>query len=483
MILSRQIEQQSSFISIFIFQNSNLREILTLMLLRLFVENFRSFGSPVELNTFPNKKIQNHPNHIKSYNDVDSLKMTVVYGANASGKSNLFRALEFIQSLVVEERIPNSDYVEVFALSQENIKLPFKIAVEFISQSTGFLYGIEIKENVILCEELYESGLGQKEDQLIFRKQFKNGKSSVEFSDSFNTVKENLVLVNLLEKSILKKDVPILQFLTTLENESFKIVEKAVVWFKKTLTTIKPKEEVSGLVFLMATDPKFFDFVNQVMTAYHVGIERLEVKKTLGLEFFGLENVKDIEDLEEELRRNDAQMILLRRGNDEICAIKESGKLYVLQLKLVHFGCPNEDVMPFNIGQESDGTRRLLDFLPAFYFALKYSKVFCIDEIGRSIHPMLIKELLLKFSTDKTTVGQIIFSTHESHLLDQSIFRRDEIWFTEKKKNGETTLYSLSDYKEHNTKNIQKGYLNGRYGAIPFLGNLRDLEWKTNDTI
>ncbi|MCD8264035.1 MAG: hypothetical protein LUD02_07645, partial [Tannerellaceae bacterium] len=95
---------------------------------------------------------------------------------------------------------------------------------------------------------------------------------------------------------------------------------------------------------------------------------------------------------------------------------------------------------------------------------------------------ILIKELIRKFSLDKETKGQLIFTTHESNLMDQEIFRQDEIWFAEKDINGSTDIYSLSDFKEHSTIDIRKGYLTGRYGSIPFLGNLQDLNWHTYDT-
>ena len=131
----------------------------------------------------------------------------------------------------------------------------------------------------------------------------------------------------------------------------------------------------------------------------------------------------------------------------------------------------------FYLNEESDGTVRLLDYIPAFQDIVNHNKVYIVDEIERSIHPLLIKELIRKFSNDKDTQGQLIFSTHESNLLDQEIFRQDEIWFAEKDKNGCTDLYPLSEFKEHHTKDIRKGYLNGRYGGIPFLGNLQDLNW------
>ncbi|MBK6622688.1 MAG: ATP-binding protein [Saprospirales bacterium] len=122
--------------------------------------------------------------------------------------------------------------------------------------------------------------------------------------------------------------------------------------------------------------------------------------------------------------------------------------------------------------------RRLLDYLPALYSVIHSPKVYLIDEIERSIHPLLIKELARKFSHNESTSGQLIFTTHESILLDQDIFRPDEIWFAEKKKDGATEIHALSEFKEHHTIDIRKGYLNGRYGAIPFLGNLKDLKWE-----
>ena len=175
-------------------------------------------------------------------------------------------------------------------------------------------------------------------------------------------------------------------------------------------------------------------------------------------------------------------MIGLRsRRGDEIIIVKENGVINVKQLKLEHKG-KNGQLINFNIDEESDGTIRLLDFIPAFQDLISKSKVFLIDEIERSIHPLLIKELVKKFSEDNKSEGQLIFTTHESNLLDQDLFRQDEIWFAEKDKNGITDLYSLSDFKEHKTIDIRKGYLNGRYGSIPFLANLKDLNWHKYDT-
>jgi hypothetical protein len=102
--------------------------------------------------------------------------------------------------------------------------------------------------------------------------------------------------------------------------------------------------------------------------------------------------------------------------------------------------------------------------------------VFFIDEMDRSLHPSMTKELI-RYFLSQATKGQLIFTTHESNLLDLEIFRQDEIWLTEKDASGATKIYPLSDFKPRYDLDIRKGYLAGRFGAIPFLGNLKDLNW------
>jgi len=119
----------------------------------------------------------------------------------------------------------------------------------------------------------------------------------------------------------------------------------------------------------------------------------------------------------------------------------------------------------------------LLEYVLAIKDIIEEEVTYIIDEMERSIHALIIKDIISKFSSDTMTKGQLIFSTHESNLLDQEIFRQDEIWFAQKNNWGATEMYRLSDLKEHHTIDIRKGYLMGRYGGIPFLGNLQDLNW------
>jgi AAA15 family ATPase/GTPase len=164
-------------------------------------------------------------------------------------------------------------------------------------------------------------------------------------------------------------------------------------------------------------------------------------------------------------------------GKEEWVISLEEEQLMMKRLLTQH-GSNSGETYDFSLEEESDGTLRLLDLLPAIFLALNQPVTILIDEIGRSIHPALLKSLVAKFATTPSQ-GQLIFTTHESQLLDQEYLRRDEIWFAEKKVSGETTLYPLSDFDIRYDLDIRKGYLNGRFGAIPFLTKLEDLNWES----
>ena len=133
--------------------------------------------------------------------------------------------------------------------------------------------------------------------------------------------------------------------------------------------------------------------------------------------------------------------------------------------------------IPFYL--ESNGTKNLLELLQAFFWVVK-GNIVIVDEIDAGIHDVLMTSIIKNIRENIS--GQLIFTTHDVWQLSSSLLRHDEIWFTEKNKDGSTDLYSLNDFKEHKTIDIQKGYLCGRYGSIPFLGNLQDLNWHKYDT-
>ena len=147
-------------------------------------------------------------------------------------------------------------------------------------------------------------------------------------------------------------------------------------------------------------------------------------------------------------------------------------KPVILVIKSIHL-----NGIEFNLDEESDGTNRLFELTPAFYELINDNRVVIIDELESSMHPILAKQLLQLYLKKSNTNSQLIFTTHECNLLDQDLLRQDEIWFVEKRENGSSDFYPLSDFSERYDKDIKKGYLQGRYGAIPFMSNLSELNW------
>jgi len=133
--------------------------------------------------------------------------------------------------------------------------------------------------------------------------------------------------------------------------------------------------------------------------------------------------------------------------------------------------------MPFELWQESDRTRRLFELAPALFKAIYNESLVMIDEFEHSLHPTLLREIISKFANTPNTKGQLVFTTHEAYLLDQDYMRQDEFWFAEKDDQGATTYAPLSDYKIRYDLDLRKGYLSGRFGAVPHTRALHQLQW------
>jgi uncharacterized protein len=259
------------------------------------------------------------------------------------------------------------------------------------------------------------------------------------------------------------------------QNPVFELYKKALDWFESDLQIVLPQSRPESLAFLLDKIAQFKVFAEVCMQTFETGVDGIRVETIPIEDFLGPDNKAEAEKITAELRANPGNIMGYPNDIEHVDFVWEDGRANAKRVVLTHK--EDKGKSTFILPEESDGTRRLLEYLPMLYMAIFSSKVCIIDEIERSLHPLIIKELIRKFSEDQSTKGQLIFSTHESNLLDQEIFRPDEIWFAEKNKLGATELYPLSEFKEHHTLDIRKGYLNGRYGGIPFLGNLKDLNW------
>lgn len=441
------------------------------MLIRFVVTNFLSFNEEVEFNMLPSS-FKTHKHHVYSVGKLNVLKAAAIYGANGAGKSNLIKAIEFLQQTVDNGILTKSVNEKKFKLDSKNISLPVKFEIEISINKKTFAYGVDFNENFIQNEWLYETN-PTTDDKLIFeRTTTKSGKNSVKVSPKYTKTQKQKYLIELLEERLLKKNELLIG---KSEELKFKEVNEVRNYILHSIVVIHPGSKFQGLVPKLTTSPIFKDFANELLNTFDTGVSELDVEIIDFDKFFG----EDDEDLKKELIEaiNNGETVLLNTNIGGVLVTKENKKYIVKKVIAQHLN--NDGIkIKFELDEESDGTQRLLDFIPAFEGILNHNITFIIDEIDQSLHPVLLKTLIQKVMSDETTIGQLIFTTHESNLLDLDIFRQDEIWFAEKRKpKGETQLYSLSEFKPRYDLDIRKGYLKGRFGAIPFLAHLEDLNW------
>jgi AAA15 family ATPase/GTPase len=243
-------------------------------------------------------------------------------------------------------------------------------------------------------------------------------------------------------------------------------------WFSKKMEVIFANSTIPMLIKLLSQKPQLLSFANNVFGSIGVGIDEIKIRNT-SLEKLVTESGNATE-LKQIINSNslpeDSDIAPLQNNRNVLNITVQEGKKTVQELLFDQIGQGGYH-KAMKISAQSDGTVRLLTLIPALWSAMQEGKVIFIDEIDSSVHPRLMFELL-RFYTNNNAKGQIIFTTHITQLLNQQeLIRPDEIWFVEKSE-GNTKLYSLNDFKLHNTSNIENGYLDGRYGAMPVIDEI-----------
>lgn len=420
-----------------------------------------------------------HAGHIFAKDsDVPLLKAAAIYGANGAGKSNLVKSISLLKDVVEEGSIEIIDLD--IAFKNKSRLQPTHLEIEFFFKNHILLYGLEFGNGLIYEEWLYSRD-GDKDIRIFERKTSPEG-LHITIADKYYHSEKDKVRIKLYEEELLREDVPFLSLLSKSKESVIQEAELALEFMSDVLTVLYPESRPMDIVHKIYRSSKFFNFSNDWLAAFDTGISRLGVESIPLEKFFGSNEIDTIDDIKRRLDKSENTVVVLRATTTDIIAIKEDGN-YLIK-KLVTYHKTEEAEIKYEISDESDGTRRLLEFIPAFYGVINHEKVYIIDEIDRSIHPYLLKQLLSQILNSSSGFkGQLIFTTHESNLLSFDMFRQDEIWFVEKDKVGATHLYSLSDFDVRADLDWRKGYLTGRFGAIPFLGNLRDLKWENHGQV
>lgn len=436
------------------------------MLLRAIFKNFLSFDSETEFNMFPNHRKRTLMNHVYAINDsVSVLKMAALYGGNGAGKSNFTKGINFVARLVKDPSFLKEEKIDryFFALKKDAGKEPMELTIEFTnSDNQGFIYTISISSEGITFEGLYSSGLGVTKTSPIF----------VRETGTLTYPKINSEGVQLIVGSWLKKNAFVSFFHINSDMDVINIehFSTAKDWLNSYLSVLDLNSINPHLIGLYRKNDELRKFTSDMFHNIGLGIDSVKVDTSNFDEWVMRDDIEEvptdkIDKLNDE-NRGISQLVNFRNVADLYI---EDGIKKISQLMFDQYG-KNGFTKEMDIMSQSDGTVRLLTLAPALYWAIVHGHTVVIDEIDNKIHPHLLRELVRYFS-QKETNGQLIFTTHQTCLLSQQIIRTDEVWFAEKV-DGATQMYSLNDFKEHNTINIENGYLEGRYGAIPFIGML-----------
>jgi len=420
------------------------------MLINFTVGNYRSFKNEKTL-SMEAAPIKEHKDAVISVDKYKLLPLAVLYGANSSGKSNVLSAFSVMKYVVVNSVKLNPDEEIVpffpFMLDTKSFELPTSFEVEFLIGTTYYRYGFEYNEKIIATEWLYERLPGEKEYNLFLRSGSAYKVSSTRFAEGKGketSTSDNRLFLSLVAQLRGQKSVKIIEwfsninFISGLDNSGYESFTKQMIQYR-----------LEG--FLPA-----FNFFQKLQ----LGFKDIKVKETDIPSDFKKALVGAPLDVQKKLLQERYTEL---RTTHEI--FDESGSV----VRLDEF---SEEVM------ESEGTKKVIELSGPLFDTLLNGKILLVDELDAKLHPILTRNIIMLFNDPQQNKkgAQLIFATHDTNLLNINFVRRDQVWFTEKDPQESTDLYSLVEFKDEEgikvrkDRSLAKDYINGRFGAIPFIG-------------
>ncbi|TAE59667.1 MAG: ATP-binding protein [Nostocales cyanobacterium] len=437
------------------------------MLVEFSVENYRSFQEKQTLSmvaaeddeTMINSNTFTMPNT----DDLRLVTSAAIYGPNASGKSNLIKAIQTLIHLVINSasRMQAGDKlpIEPFRLNSESPKHPTTFEVIFIHKGTRYEYGISANQ-----ERIYEEWLiayPKERQQNWFSRQLMPDNSELQIDEvyqwSFGKGLKG-------EKKIISKFVRDNSlFLSHAAQNNHPQLTEIFNFFREQINIMMHGYTDIGFTLgILNKDSHLKQKVAKLMTEVDIGISNINIQIDPRLTPEELSKINPF----------DLQFIN-HKAELKYFAEQTIDTLEQFDITTTHKMNDSEEEIEFDITEESTGTQRLFEIAGYWLYVLQNGEILIVDELDTSLHPVLSTELIKMFSDPKINKNnaQLIFTTHDTTLLDENIFRQDQVWLTQKSKNM-TKLYSLLDFQIHEDESLQKGYLLGRYGAIPSINNL-----------
>ncbi len=430
------------------------------MLVEFSLANFRSIRSRQTLSLVASPDSKHLAGNV--FTDKDKalrlLRSAVIYGPNAAGKSNLLRALHTLQYLVQNsatgtqegQRLP----VTPFLLSKTSPEEPSEFEIIFIAdEGVRYHYGCLVSAERVHKEWLVAYPQGRP--QRWFEREYVKGKETYEwwFGPRFKADRA--------ERKVWQEFTrPNALFISTaiqLNNEQLKPV---FAWLTQKLIVLIPGTGVNWnphLSINLLRESRGQNQVARFLRAADISIDRLELR-------------------EEDMPPFSASDGFTASSAPFVNVMVSSGKAVPKRFRFLawHTRPDTKEEVSFDLmADESDGTKKLFEFIGCWLRALEWGATLLVDELDRSLHPHLTRFLVGLFqNADNTQNAQLVFTTHDTTLLDTNMLRRDQIWFVEKDPKQSSHFYSLLEYSPRKDEALERGYLKGRYGAIPFIGTL-----------
>lgn len=451
------------------------------MLVRFSCKNFRSIGGrQIDLDMVSSCKIKMHPTHVWGPTEgAHLLRNAAIYGGNASGKSNIVRAIAFMRSSVLGGALPPGTLRE-YCRAREGLKdqeSTFEMQLETDGVVYDYGFSCVLSAYRVTSEWLYELG---EDGQPLFER---GGDGAVSFGDSVegSATEEDLTRLRVYAGDFARQagDRPASLFLSSVGmgkvfdgGSPLAAFERVSRWFLNGIRVLGAGNTLPSSDFYL--DGKTLNEVAQILSSFDTGVSSLRKRE---IPFDELDRHVS-HGLALAIRRlladppagpqGDLLALTARDGDSFVGIERETGadEPRATLLEVRHHGSRSE----FEFGEESDGTQRLFDFMDMLLSSNR-NATFVVDEIDRSFHPMLTQQLVRLFNDAHADDGcQLVCTTHESRILSYDYFRKDEIWFVDRGEDGTSSLYSLDEFVEARTDSrISKQYLEGRYGGVPAL--------------
>ncbi len=419
------------------------------MLLEFSVGNFLSFKTKTTLSLAATSIREHIDTNIFSTERRDLLKGAVIYGANASGKSNFVRAMSTMRRLVLQSFDQSStDELDVtpFLLSTETEKAPSFFEAIFIIENIRYRYGFEVDDKQVHAEWLFEAP--KNTEKPLFLREY----DGIEVTKSFPEGKD--LEVRTRDNAL---------FLAVADQFNGKIAKKIMKWFDNFITISGLSHEgYKGVTFGMLEDKQTRPTLLNFYKRLDLGFDDIAINK----------NPFDPKELPKDMPESILRQLVTDLEGAFKIDIKTIHKKYDEKGKAI--GQVEFDMR----SQESSGTNKIFNISGPVFEVLNDGGVLVVDELDASLHPLLTLAVTRLFNSKQFNPNnaQLIFATHDTNLLYYGNYRRDQIYFVEKDQFGASDMYSLVEYKEEGKtirkdRSFEKDYIEGRYGAIPFIGN------------